>query len=137
MSKLFQYEVVSGLQDDICGLRATILYCQNQILRKEIAIAEVMSGAERKLEVLAPDAPASATPPTEANSSGPTVRMMIESVLPELNGSTFWYSDIKNRMLAQFPERADKIRRGIHPACQELFKRGTLLKVPGGLQVKH
>jgi len=128
---------ISELMDDINAMRSTVLYLENRILRKEIAIQEILSGKEcREDQSCTP--PISAPPVTREPESpkGPSVKAMVESILPELNGSVFWYRDIKEKCLAKYPAHEDKIRRGIHPACHELLKHGILEKCPGGLQRK-
>jgi hypothetical protein len=67
------FRQLADLQDDIVNLRATIRYCENRILRKEIAMAELVSGHECRVEesgvvtmpaekAVPPPAPVSAPP---------------------------------------------------------------------------
>ena len=129
-------QTISELMDDINEMKNMVLYYENRILRKRIAIEEILQGKEcRESHSLTP--PISSAPAGQPESGrGVTVREMIESVLPEMNGSPFWYSDLKKKCLERYPSHDAKIRRGIHPACHELFKRGTLVKVPGGIARK-
>jgi hypothetical protein len=132
------------LLDEIRALRDTIAYCENKILRKEIAILEILSsepGAAPSYEgmndlmkkaVAAPSKPVDAAP-----SPSISVRGMIEELLPELNGSVFWYSDMKTKMIAKYPAHESRIRRGVHQASYVLLQQGVIEKCPGGLRRKQ
>lgn len=121
---------------DINAMQNMVLYYENRILRKRIAIEEILHGKEcRESQTVTPQISAAPVGQPESNR-GPSVREMVESILPEMNGSPFWYSDIKKKCLERYPTHDAKIRRGIHLACHELFKRGTLVKVPGGIARK-
>lgn len=117
MSQSLKNKVVSDLLAEVRGLRDTILFIENRILHKEIAIAEIV-GMEQTADFVV-ETPAQHSP----GAVQLTVKQMIETILPQLNGSTFWYSDVKTRCLDQFPEHADKIKRGIHPACHQLLEK--------------
>ncbi len=139
-------QTVGQLFSDIAGLRQAILYLEGRILRKEIAIQEILNGAEVQADVAMPAAAIHAPPPPPAQpappapaapapaGSGLTVVAMLKAVLPELNGSTFWYSDLKTKALARFPHDDRKLRRGLYPAVPELIQRGILKRVEGGFK---
>jgi len=145
-AELNQSDIVDGvlsiscLLDDINVLQNMVLYYENRILRKRVAIEELLQSRQCRAEnvATAPAGPVtSPVPPLEhyPNEPVPSVRAMILAVLPEIEKTPFWYSDLKELCLARFPHCHVKLRKGIHPACHQMLDNGELRKVPGGLTI--
>jgi len=125
-------KTLSELVSDIHIMENMVLYYQNRILRKRIAIAEILHGKECR-EIGGMKGPPAAKPVRQGSTrSEPSVRQMLEGILPAMNGSTFSYSDLCERLSKEYPEYTAKICRGVVPACHSLFRRGTLVRVSRG-----
>lgn len=118
---------VAALQEEILRMQQEILYFENRILRKKIAIAELMDQA-------AAPPPARQGAPERAEGGSPaTVREMAEAVLPSITKPVFKFSDLIRLAVDRWPENEAKIRSAIYPAVKELVLKGTVKRVPGGL----
>jgi hypothetical protein len=121
---------LSELVSDIHVMENMVRYYENRILRKRIAIAELLHGAEDR-EI--PATQRVAGPVRNANPrQNSTVRQMLESVLPEISDTPLRYPELLNVMRKRYPDQIGKIRRGIRSACDELRRRGALIKVSRG-----
>jgi len=122
---------LSELVSDIHMMENMVMYYENRILRKRIAIAEILHGAECR--AISTREPAAA--PVRGRPAGqkPSVRQMVESVLPAMNGSPFRYPELLNVAGKKYPDQIGKIRRGIRLACGELRRRGALIHVSRGI----
>jgi len=115
-----QNRTISELFEDINRMESTILYFQNRILRKQIAIAEIMESQQVRHDDEARIKP---------GFKSLTVRTMVEQVLPDMNGKPFHYDELKRKCSDRFPSQVERIERGVVPACHALFKSGALLKL--------
>ena len=139
---------VSGLLSEINELQNMVLYYENRILRKRIAISEIFAGSECREDELvegvpscapsgAPEAPSDDFPIRNFKfRSGPSMPQMITSILPEMNGAPFDSGDLKKACLEKYPEMGLKIHANIYNCTRLLVARGTLVRVPGGLRPK-
>lgn len=128
---------ISQLFSEINELQKTILYLEGRILRKRIAIAELLEAREclgvRPDQTIKPCASESPTTPAPRLSLL-SVRKMVEAVLPYMNGSTFWYADLKQACSEKFPGSQNRLTKGIHRACSQLLSAGRIKRVPGGFE---
>lgn len=134
------------IQDEIRALKDTRAYVEGQILRKEIALAVLFESLQivqdaGGMAVAAPPASPGGSVTTEdfTRLESLSVLTAIKRVLPELNGHTFWYPDVKARVRKFWPQDSQslrKLRYGLHPAMAYLITRGAIEKCPGGLRVK-
>lgn len=125
---------IAQLLGEVRALENLARYYENRILRKRIAIEEILSGRECRRDGMDEPAPPAFLIPSPVVTAAATVRGMIEQVLPGLS-APFWYAEIKNAVLAKYPAEEAKIRRGIYPAVHELIAKRVLEKTTGGFQV--
>ena len=111
---------IAQLLDDICGLRDTIAYCENRILRKELAIAELMHSNDVKEDTKL-EAP---------QRTGQSVRGWICDVWPTLD-EPVTTGQVQAAVIQEHPESHAKICAGIHAALKSLVNSGKL-KRDGG-----
>lgn len=116
--------MLSEIQRDINQAQIMVLYYQNQILRKKIAIEEIWSGQECRM---------AHEPIRPALIFNPSVTQMIGTILPELNGSQFRPIEVCRRCQVKYPSQAAKIDHGMTQAFDFLKKRGIIDRVGKGL----
>jgi hypothetical protein len=139
--------IISEHISDINELRKTIAYCEGRILRKQIAIEEAR--LERDMSdpgtASIPAAPVGLGLVTAKEFCGamgmplskppPSVGDLVRDALPEFAGKTFWFSDIKKRLLEKHPADETRIRRGVHSAVTYLIATKKIVRTVGGLQL--
>lgn len=141
---------VSEIISDINELRLTIKYCEGRILRKQIALQEILcsdpgNAEEQPQQPTEPQsaiAPAPPQPPATAfapapvsvNLAAPAVSNMMRIVLEEINGSTFDQKELRGRMTAKWPHCSDKITRGVYAIIPGFLAKGIIHRVPGGFR---
>jgi hypothetical protein len=126
-------QAISDLMTDINAMRELILYYENRILRKQIAIEEIMHGKEsRELDVI-PDRGAITSATHDDFTRTPSVRQMLAGLLPEFNGTPFRYRDLQARAIQRYPGQTGRIQQGIGSACRQLCRRGDLIKLSRGM----
>jgi hypothetical protein len=125
---------ISQLLEEIRNLEDTILYCENRILRKRIAIEEIFQGREVGIEqeetevaVRQPNAAEAAT------EKLPTVPQMIRLVLPAMP-PVFGYGHLKAAMFERWGAAETKIRTGVYVAVAEMLGK-EIIRTPGGFEV--
>lgn len=97
-------------------MESVVLYYQNRILRKRIAIEEIIQGRACVLE--------------EARSQR-SVRELVEEVIDkELAGAATSLPYLRKRCVELHPEMEHKIKRGIWQACTQLVQRGKSISLP-------
>lgn len=138
---------ISQLLDDIRNLEDTLAFIEGRILRKRIAVEELLASEEVKADAQAAAA-RSLEGPHEDQAAPPRVPVggifrtqpsatkLLESLLPDFNGATFWYPDLKKVIVAKHPEYEKHLRRSLYSSCQWLFKKGVLERCAGGMRVK-
>jgi len=106
---------IAELQQDIAAMEATVLYYQNRILRKRIAIEEILQGEvcrqEVKMDLI-------------------SVRQMIQDLITEEPNRIPDYEHLKKRCIEKYPEQKRKIHRGMWQACHQLISRGVSITMP-------
>lgn len=112
-------DTLSQLISEIRELEKMRLYYEIRILRKQIAMEEVMHGRERRMEEV---------------GEAPPVIEMVEAILPELNGDPFGTAQVQAKCFDKFPSHKKKIQRGIHQACNRLVKLGKLTRSAEGMR---
>ena len=123
---------------DINGLRDTIIYCKNRILRKQMIIEELLLGLDvsecKTVSTMVsqkPNPPEVITVDSDSPKKIP-VTDMIEAAIPALNGNTFWYRDIKRVVLEKFPDAEGRLKVGLYNSVNRLVDRGVLVRDIGG-----
>jgi hypothetical protein len=154
--------IISEHISDINELRKTIAYCEGRILRKQIAIEEARLGHEvadpgptRIVEGMNGGPSWVARDENQPMQSGTclvtakefcgamglpmphqsSVGDLVRDALPEFAGKTFWFSDIKKRLLEKHPADETRIRRGVHSAVTYLIATKKIVRTVGGLQL--
>lgn len=133
-------KVISQLISEINDLRLTVTYCQSRILRKQIALQEILDGTEPESVAELPVSIALVPSNDEAHPVAPrekqiSVAKMVQAVLPEINGNVFYYADVRLKIKEKFPDSDDKkVYRGVFPACDWLLTKKRIIRVPGGFQ---
>lgn len=136
---------LTSLLDEIRRMRDLITYFEGRILRKYIAVEELLSGQPCTIEAPAPASPVEApASPVAAQASpvaapkperGPSVRQLILAALPALNGAAWARAEVLALFRRDHPgEVAAKVERGLYIALATMLKRGEICRVPGGFQ---
>jgi hypothetical protein len=115
-------ETINQLQAEIAEMRSVVLYYENRILRKQIAIEEIVQSAACRASTpirIEPSNLVTKHDPADA----PTVPNMIRSVLPQLDGGQIHYKELRRLVFARYPEHRQKLLRSFYGACQSLQKR--------------
>lgn len=125
------------LMDEICEMENLVEYYRGRILRKQIAIEELLTG--RDVSQHSEDRPAR---PFRQSPSKPikhktTVRHFLYEVLPDLDGQPWDYQKAYELMCARHPEQKAKIRRGLYQLVRTMLDHKQLLRVPGGFSFPH
>lgn len=131
--KIHHSETLQELLSDIRQMRDLIIYFENKILRKQVAIEEILSKSADENEPS--EEPATEPPKVESTVPvrvNPTVIQMIKEVLPQFNKGIFWYTDVLKLCCEKYPESTARIKRGIYTAFRELLNRGTIKRCPEG-----
>jgi hypothetical protein len=119
-------KAVADLQTEIAEMQGTILYLENRIVRKQIAIAEIVTGMD------CPDIPEERTIDEVGRLSMTT---MCREAVGQFNGAAFSHRDIKNKMLELFPGRYSTYsRQTFYAAINTLKEEGALLEAEGGFK---
>ena len=142
-------QTINEVQSDIRGMECLVLYYQNAILRKKIAIEEIVTSAQVRLENPLPPAgavpalgrvenPARPAPslqrPIIHRDGSPTVRQMIMGhahLLPQ----PFTARILRKTLAAADPAHAHKLGGGLYQAIKTLVYSGWLQETAAGLQV--
>jgi hypothetical protein len=114
------------LQRDIAELESQALIIQNRILRKRIAIEEIVAVVVCRAEgepmvqppVLAPSQGCTVLAP------GPTVPQMVQSVLPP-DGAPITFRELRQRSCDRYPEHQAKIKVGFWQTVKRLIAKGA------------
>lgn len=126
-----QLASVCELGAEIARLRDTIVFCEGQILRKEIAIAQLLDretepevrSQKSEIRPLAAD-----LRPLAAEQS---VVELLDQVRLQRNGDPFRVADLVHAAAAAWPAEEGRIRRGAYAAAQRLLASGQLKRVDG------
>ncbi len=110
-------------------MRNVVAYYENRILRKQIAIEEILHNQQcRELEE-SKNLQICKGRPTHETS----VFTILSEATAEMNGSVFQWQDLRQRAVAKYPDHAKKIVRNLHPTGHRMLQKGILIRVPGGL----
>lgn len=110
---------IESLQREIAEMQNTVLYYENRILRKRIAIEEIVQSKVCGLTVepvLRGEAP-----------KEPSVRQLAQ---PLIDQGVSDYYELKKRLVAMYPGRSHSIKRGLWQACQGLIEKGMTITMP-------
>lgn len=122
--KAEHYSTISDLWAEIIRMEDTILYFQDRILRKRIAIAEIMAGHESRRDNEARGIT------TEVVPSVPSVplqaRTIVGYIRSQLNGTPLRLPEVHAIVKQQLPT----VRKAaVAAALQHLTKRGEIFRV--------
>lgn len=130
---------VAALHDEILRMQQEILYFENRILRKRIAIAELMDQSAADQARQGPPArPMGGGTATRRKRGRRPIHSLLTSetlaseVLPEITAAEFTTQDLKIAAMQTFQEDADTINLRIHGAVRELLHQGVLIRNAGG-----
>lgn len=113
------------VQDDICRLRDTILYCQGRILRKQIMMEELLATLLDDAEENPFDVPTPQVIPTEHQPT--SIAEIVRIVLPGFNGHEFGKADVVRAINTNFPGRDPKnVHNGVANALCSAVKEQIL-----------
>jgi hypothetical protein len=131
-------ETFNELSLEIARMENLVLYFQNRILRKQIALEELFHAADCALE--SPTAEPALRPGPDPAQGGPFRKMnrpsaafMIRDCFAQEAG-VFWYPQIKSKLQERWPEDAGRVRKGIYATMQFLLDRGEFMRAPGGFR---
>lgn len=146
--------MIADLMMDIGTMQNVVAYYETRIMRKRIAIEEIMHGRDCRVTMVESNPPPPMVgsvlkPPVVSNGdrpprgglrpmpprAGKSVREMVVEILPELN-EPFWYFNVKRKVLEKNPDRGmrERIKKGTGQACRQLLATGELVKTQGGLK---
>lgn len=112
---------MEALQREIAEMQSLVLYYENRILRKRIAIEEIVQSKMCGVD------PAPVEQPAPAPQKEPSVRKLAEALVDQ---GVLDYYELKKRLLAQHPERAWRIKRGLWQVCHQLIEKGKPIAMP-------
>lgn len=116
-------EPISQLMSDIAAFRNMILYYENRILQKEIAIKELLNS-----EDVAKENPVDTSPPPEL-----TVRDIVMSVLAETSyAQEFTSKHLTAECTRRYPLYADKLRDGVRVLLYTLEREKVVASTSTG-----
>lgn len=116
-------EPISQLMSDIATFRNMILYYENRILQKEIAIRELLNS-----EDVAKENPVDTSPPPEL-----TVRDIVMEVLAEAsNALEFTSKHLAAECTRRYPLYADKLRDGVRVLLYTLERENVVASTSTG-----
>ena len=118
-----ELKTISAMLSEIGELQNLILYYENRILHKRMAIQEIFASAELREEKPAPMVP-------ENHTMRHMILTAVRDLVPPFNSG-----HIKKACLTLFPEYHHKILTNIYTTIKYLTRRGELLTVPGGFAV--
>ena len=100
---------IAQLQREIAELESQILKCENTILRKQIAIEEIIQC--RKCQM--PAVRIRVETPSESTVKAPSAISLIQGVLAEFNGHTVTSRELRRLCLERYPQhKRSEERRG-------------------------
>jgi hypothetical protein len=120
-------------------MESLVLYYQNRILQKEIAIQEIIQGVMCKTsvpiriempKVVKPFVP-DHHPSLNFGAKALSVTLMIKNVIPEFhiqNGGRISYKRLRSRCLKRYPQYRAKIVAGFYATVQRLIEEGAPIK---------
>jgi len=120
MTRETQLAAVSELSAEIARLGDTIAFCQGQILRKQIAIAQLMDR-----EAAGANEPCTLPDLVTKERS---VQDILREVRPVMNGRPFKRHDLLCEAMAAFPREAVRIQQTIRQASAALVATGDLVR---------
>jgi len=116
-------EPISQLMSDIAAFRNMILYYENRILQKEIAIRELLNS-----EDVAKENPVDTSPPPEL-----TVRDIVMEHLNEMqSGAHFNAKTLTTMCTARYPLYTDKLRDGVRVLLYTLERENVVASTSTG-----
>lgn len=113
---------VSELTSEIRQLENTITYCQNEILRRQIAIQELFRIYTKEKEPVKEETCNILVP---ENS---TVAALVICAINSLNGDTITVKDLYPKMLEMFPTERPRIRKHCLYNTLSALKRDKVLE---------
>jgi hypothetical protein len=115
-------ETINQLQLDIAEMECAVLYYQNRIAWKRIAIEEIIQSAMVRDEAVADSIP---EPETK-----PLVEIVGDVATAEFNGGDIDYKELRLRCVQRHPDQLKRFERGFYTACVTLIGSGRKIVLP-------
>jgi hypothetical protein len=129
--------VILELLDEICRMEDTVFYLQNRILKKRVAVGELLNGVEPGEATNPILASTAETPPVAETELTRIPRINVSQrcrdYFATLNGNVFWYKHVADFVIQAEPHADIRgVKRAVYQTVSFALKKGQIKRCPGG-----